>query len=296
MVMLDRYRDFVKERHAMWGRRYSGDPQPWTDDPILAGKKFCNIFRALDYGSQFVIKNLLEGDPADVLMRAFLYRITNRPEPWEAFYARHGRYPTIQDLATDAVLATFTTYDGPLFSPAYQLHVGTQNKGMDKREWAVKLSKDVFVTQAYFPVDEALLARPADLWAFLRRVPRIGPFLAMQVVTDWNYSAYGGHENEFICAGPGSKRGAELLAPGQTTESVIYELKDMWDRRADTPEIDLPGGGTHRLTLMDVQNSLCEFDKYIRHQGKSPKPYTPKNDLTHVDPTFPVGWYRKEPK
>lgn len=288
--MIDRYTAFVKERHAVWERRYAGLPQPWTDDPVIAGKKFCNMFRALDYGSQFVIKELLTGDPTDVLMRCFMYRLTNRPEPWQAFYILHGRYPTLQDLATDAIASTFHAYNGPKFSSAYRLQVGTKNKGMDKLDWVVRLSKELFLEQRYFPINEALRASPAALWGLLMRAPRIGSFLAMQVVTDWNYSGFGGDENDFVAPGPGSTRGAEWITPGVDTVTTIHALKGLWDSHPDPPVVWLGNNRPHYLTLMDIQNTLCEFDKYMRYQGKQLKPYEPKNDLKYVDPVFPVGW------
>lgn len=65
------YLEFVHERHNVWERRRAGDPQPWTSDPVLAGNKFTNVFRVLDYGSQFLLKELL--DPSlpsrDILAR-----------------------------------------------------------------------------------------------------------------------------------------------------------------------------------------------------------------------------------
>ena len=53
------YLEFVEERHRIWEKRRSGEPQPWTEDHVLQDRKFTNVFRVLDYGSQFLLTNLL---------------------------------------------------------------------------------------------------------------------------------------------------------------------------------------------------------------------------------------------
>lgn len=40
--------NFAKERMKIWEQKYQGKPQPWTQDPILAKYKFCNVYRELD--------------------------------------------------------------------------------------------------------------------------------------------------------------------------------------------------------------------------------------------------------
>ncbi len=57
--MIETYLSFCRERHKIWLKRQAGDPGPWTDDPILATRKFTNVFRILDPGTQFVVQELL---------------------------------------------------------------------------------------------------------------------------------------------------------------------------------------------------------------------------------------------
>lgn len=78
------YHDFVVARHQIWEKRQLGLPAPWATDPLLNTRKFTNVFRVLDAGTQFVIRELFPDTTYQTaLMRAFLYRYTNRPEPWE---------------------------------------------------------------------------------------------------------------------------------------------------------------------------------------------------------------------
>jgi hypothetical protein len=52
--MMSLYRVMVVERHKIYLARQNNEPQPWTTDPVLRNRKFTNMFRVLDPGSQFV--------------------------------------------------------------------------------------------------------------------------------------------------------------------------------------------------------------------------------------------------
>ena len=64
--MVELYQHMVRERHQIWLARQNGATYPWTSDPVLANRKFTNMFRVLDPGSQFVF-DLEEDNPLDVL-------------------------------------------------------------------------------------------------------------------------------------------------------------------------------------------------------------------------------------
>ena len=41
---------FAAERHRIYLRRITGQPHPWTSDPVLSSYRFTNVFRAADRG------------------------------------------------------------------------------------------------------------------------------------------------------------------------------------------------------------------------------------------------------
>src|SRR5690606_9607191 len=108
----------------------------------LANKKFTNMFRVLDPGSQFVFD--LKGEPIDVIARLVFYRITNLPATWYALRAAYGRYPTADDFVHRSALL-FQTIDAyrkqgnRVFSGAYIIvpEPGTRN---DKVGGALRLT------------------------------------------------------------------------------------------------------------------------------------------------------------
>jgi hypothetical protein len=311
-VNLDRaldFLDFVEARHEVFMRRQAGEPQPWTDNPIVATRKFTNVFRVLDYGSQFVLTDLIEDglDPVDQLMRLFLYRHTGRVEAWQYAELAVGEYATRDNLSE--TLEAFKEYRGvgkvklknikpygvranragghqetvykrAVFTNAYLVFPQSQVPGTDKLESIFDLTERLFVQgnvgQRFLSADDQ-----TERFETLRINKGVADFMSMQILTDWGYLTEF-REDDFVIAGPGAKKGAAelgLAAP----EAIKWAVDNI---RARGVQIDgrLP-------SYMDAQNCLCEFSKYVRYLEK-PIPataYTP----AHPGPlnvTLPRHW------
>lgn len=305
MDMLKVYLDFVEERHRVWERRQAGQSGPWTTDPVLANHKFTNVFRVLDYGSQFLLGELLMGEDrgdityGDALARAFLYRYTNRPEPWELFSLMYGRYPLQLDLDSGLVLDTWRTYreaGGPMFGNAYKMFSGLENKGTDRLTWAVDTARLYTGKESELSV-VPLFARATSMdqrLTILQTIPRCAGFMSMQIVTDMGYTAFfRGNEDEAIVAGPGalvglSAIGFDLL---YSPEEGIAEAQCLIHSRPGCPRLPLHGKKVRLPSLMDVQNTLCEFGKYTRYLGKvAGSAYKPAHPEHRPVPVLPEHW------
>jgi hypothetical protein len=279
MTMLDPdmallYLDFVQERHRIWELRQAGMPQGarWTLDPILASRKFTNVFRLLDPGSQFFITDLGTEDisPRDVLARAVFYRLTNLP------------YPLAADLneKTADVLCFLRDEGMQVFSGAYMIAGSLGAKlGMDKSREAVLTSRRV-VEGAWGDFSAATTQQ--DRFLALKRHSGMGNFMSMQILTDVGYTTEF-REDEFVICGPGAAKGAGLLFPGLPSFHALN-----WARSQDLHAML----GSRNPSLMDVQNTFCEFFKYERatHQPVSPKPYRPAHPGAQPAPALPRKW------
>lgn len=282
--MWDLYGRMVIERHKIWLARQENHPQPWTDDPVLANRKFTNMFRVLDPGSQFVF-DLRDPDPVTTIARLVFYRITNLPATWYALRSAHGHYPTAHDFVhqTAVLYQTLDAYRKTgkrIFSGAYIIvpEPGTTN---DKMGGALRLTR-TFVTGKAQAFLEATTMD--ERFAVLLSTPGLGKFLSMQILTDWTYLQPEEPDLSFVIAGPGAVRGAALLNSSKKPGDVIYDLAFEW---MDHPFVTLKG---RSLTPMDVQNTLCEFSKYAReivtprkktryrpsHPGAQPAPIVPR--------------------
>lgn len=284
---VERYRSFVKERHLIWCRRQVGEPGPWTTDPVMAHRKFTNMFRILDPGSQFVMTGLLCDDPRDFIARCVLYRLTNLPKTWYAMRRTFGRYPLAKDLNSDLadMLAAYRDAGNQVFSGAYVIipEPGTAN---DKVQGAVRVSR-LFVDTAL--PDFLKAETQQERFNILRSVPGIGNFLAMQILTDWGYGQKEEPDPTFIVAGPGAKRGAAILNRRATPEKVIHDMTAEWKRSSTVRLRGRP------LTVMDVQNTMCELSKW--HPivaGEKPlrknSLYKPAHPGPQPEPVLPAWW------
>jgi hypothetical protein len=281
------YYDFVVERHRIWEKRQFGIPAPWTTDPILLSRKFTNVYRVLDAGSQFLVRHLLDADVKTVALRCWLYRYTNRPEPWLAFAAVHGEMPTAAHVQSGALLEFWQGYQAQglgLFSTAYQMFVGNENKGMDRTTWAVRQAQ--FFLDHYEPGVWQPGITMAQRASWLQTLPRCGQFMAMQIITDFGYSSYGADqdENSFVIAGPGSRVGVRAYGSQSPAEYVIERVTQEF-REAGT--VLLEG---RPPSLMDIQNTMCEYSKFVRYRSLPPRltMYTGHGDLP--EPVLPAHW------
>lgn len=282
---LELYQNFVLERHLIWQRRQDNEPGPWTTDPVLANRKFTNMFRVLDPGSQFVFQ-LKATDPIDTIARLVFYRITNLPKTWYAMKnVLAGRWPVATDFTAthESLLHNLCRYrdaGNRVFSGAYIIipEPGTKN---DKVEGAFRVTRR-FVKEKALDFLDAKTSD--DRFQVLRSTPGLGRFLSMQILADWDYLQPFHPDLSFVVAGPGAQRGAALLNPDLSPEEVIYDMAIDW---ADHPIVQVRG---RSLTPMDVQNTMCEFGKYVKetvtprkttpykasHPGAQPKPILPK--------------------
>ena len=57
--VFDAYWKFAFERQNIFFKKAAGEQPPYTDDPILRTYKFCNVYRASDRVSQFLIRRVI---------------------------------------------------------------------------------------------------------------------------------------------------------------------------------------------------------------------------------------------
>lgn len=285
--MVELYQHMVRERHQIWLARQHGASYPWTEDPVLANRKFTNMFRVLDPGSQFVFNLEDRQYPSNTIARLVFYRLTNLPSSWEVLRSVLGRYPVVADFTERPevivdILHAHRAQGNRVFSGAYIIvpEPGTAN---DKIEGAVRVTAR-FMREHYEFFSKVLTQE--QRFAALRSTPGLGKFLSMQILADWMYLRDSEPDHSFIVAGPGAVRGAALLNPNLPADKVIHELASAW---ADHPTVRL---GDRGLTVMDVQNTLCEFGKYAREvvNPRKKTPYKPAHPGTQPKPTLPRWW------
>jgi len=290
------YLDFVVDRHRVWELRQAGQPQHWSADPILQRNKFTNIYRVLDYGSQFLLRELLDEPgigPEDALARSFLYRMSNEPATWQHTKAQWGLYPRAHNFTDDLgkLWADYRDAGNRVFSGAYTIMPLPGVGGFDKAREVVRMAAAACHPDSPTNVIEAFRYAPTmqERFAVLRGIPNVGDFIAMQVLTDFGYSRFGADqdENDFVVPGPGARKGAKELFPDKKAAWVIQWCREQVLQLPDCPMVQ-----GRPPSLMDIQNTLCEFSKYARFM-RQPEParvFKPLHPGRAVPPVLPQHW------
>lgn len=290
--MLAKYDRFIAERHRMWERRIlAKEPGPWTDEPILRERRFLNMFRVLDHGSQFVVKNFTrEGDEGNLLARALLYRLTNRTDWWEWHKERTSEYPTEAEIVSGAVIDSMTEYrttGTPLFGSGYMIANNTMG-GLRKEEAVVRMVQGILSSLDLDALVGEGFKRAVEILSD-GTFKGIKTFLAQQVVIDIGYGDARILETETAFPGPGSIRGATHMFGSADVTAAVDWLYEYQQVTGNTPILSLESG-PRRLSKTDIQNSLCEFDKYVRAEERAVRKFTPRSDSLQVTPVFPRHW------
>ncbi len=270
----DLYWYFASERQAIFERRIAGEPGPWTNDPILQAYKFCNVYRAADRVSQYLIRdvayNTESGSPIDRLFQIVAFRMFSKPETWRGVQLLLGRSPTLEDLRSGSFVAALDEVkrrNRVIYTGAFILSA-TQSYGhSSKHHNHVELFSEMFVAGA---LGEQLLAATSfrQVYDLLIEYPLIGQFMAYQLAVDLNYSdLIDFSENEFTQAGPGALRGIKkaFVDLGDYTPAEVIQL--MVEQQTDEFErLGLPFNGLwgRPLHAIDCQGLFCELDKYCR--------------------------------
>jgi hypothetical protein len=268
------YWKFAAERQKAFEARVSGRPWPWTDDLILQEYKFCNVFRAADRVSQYMIRDVAYRDddstPEDRLFQIVAFRTFSNIRTWDTATAILGRSPRIVDLesgAFESALDVAKERNGGLYTGAFILCATNAYGRSIKHLNHIELFKDMFVMSHLS--DRLLEARSLrEIYDLLHTFPLMGDFMSYQTAIDLNYS---GHinfsEDDFTQPGPGAVRGIKkvfLDLGGLTPQEVIMWMVDHQEKEFRRLGHEFNGLWGRRLHAIDAQGLFCETDKYCR--------------------------------
>lgn len=278
---------FIVARHQVYENRMAGKT-PWTKDPILATYRFCNVYRELDRVTIWVGQN-------------WRYNMCTRDDMWFTMVIARlvNHPPTLADLT--GMFRASTRYLHPqwdakrfvqvlegraaagerVYNPAYI--VSTNGRAMPKARYLAEQ-----VLTPLWQARDAIRPRPGDtLQAFHARLMQhqgMGSFMAAQVVADVKNAPKGSNPltvasdwRTWAAPGPGSLRGMSRVVSGAQNKpgnmpvklwhELMGELQPLVNEMIwDSPLMMRP------LHAQDLQNCLCEFDKYERVRTGQGKP------------------------
>lgn len=303
--VFDLYWYFACERQNIFWKKINGDPAPWTHDKILQEYKFCNSYRVNDRVSQYLLKNVIYNgnnyNYEDMLFRIILFKLFNKESTWELLSKNFGDI-LLKNFNTkkySIVLENAISNGTKIYNDAY---ISCANKafGYDRKH-----DNHLALLEKMFNIDKMQdkiikCNTMQDAFNIIKGYPLIGNFMAYQLVTDINYSAFvNWKENEFTVAGPGSLRGIKkcFIDKGtMTNEDIIKYMYMHQDEEFKRLNLNFKRIGNRPLQLIDCQNIFCELDKYCRqalpdlksNRTKIKKHYVPKKDK--IEYIYPPKW------
>src|SRR6266853_1843913 len=182
----------------------SACPGPWTGDPILREFKFCNVHRAADRVSQYMIRDVCYHDEPctdeDRLFQIIAFRTFSKTATWRAVRDILGRYPILDDLADGSfgsALDQARQRNGGLYTGAFILCATDAYGQSAKHRNHIELFRHMFLhNQLGGKLQEARSLR--EVYELLHGYPLMGDFMSYQTTIDLNYSALiGFSENDF---------------------------------------------------------------------------------------------------
>jgi len=252
---------FINERSLILKKRLAGLPKPWTDDPIFLIYKFCNVRREDDRVTIWLRDNWRNPNTDDPFMwnAMSMARLINWPDTLNdiGYPDRSSRRWLGVDAAKRAM--HFRQSMGEqVFTGSYMITNGGR-KGSKIDFICNTLAENRLINDPPVKGDSLAVAH-----AKLKAAPGLGSFLAAQVVADCKYTDLlkdAPDWHDWAAPGPGSLRGLERLFKRKITKPQEFVISLTSIRTFIRP---LLGSHVPELCLQDIQNCLCEFDKYER--------------------------------
>lgn len=262
---------WVRERNLITKLKDAGKTPPYTDDPILRSYRFCSVHREDDRVTRWIARHWRSKSDGYTWHAMIVARFLNwtptleycgYPEPWGT-----DRFAT--------KLLQLEREKQRIFTSAYIVSTngGAGSKvshvlGMFDRAWE-ELGPVLNPPRRRIPGFACM-----DMYSLLRTVNGIGKFMAAQVVADLKYTGLldkAPDWMDFVAPGPGSMRGLNRML-GRPIDSSWNDQ----DFREALIELRKRAGKLHKpilgLHLQDLQNCLCESDKYMRKLYDEGKP------------------------
>jgi hypothetical protein len=262
---------WINQREVIRYRKENGYPKPWSSDPVFQTTYFCNVRREDDRVTRWLRSNWLVDD-MNYEFAMVLARLVNRPATLELIgYPYDGQYLDYILEAVRNAASRCVQNATPFWGNAYV--VTTHGQPIDKLSYLIGLlegAHKVLPLAGVAPTCSAYHAAFKTLEGF-------SDFMAAQIVADLKNTAFHPLANapdwhSFVAPGPGSLRGMSWFFSRKVTTRGFQE------NIAEIRRV-LEGMGNKIIPTIcnqDLQNCLCEFDKYMRvfsGTGRSKRKY-----------------------
>lgn len=282
---------YARERHKIFLRRASGQPQPWTRDKILQRYRFCCVFRENDRTTWWFREHVRDSlrDEPKVMLATVVFRMLNRIDSGEAIFCQpelNGHDTPFDKFAETGdvkvlrhALIEYVGQRGPYVTGAYII---SSPPGYSKLDGVLKILGD-FWRSDWETVARSLAQDGGTLettWNWLRERPYLGKFHSYEIVTDLRHTRLlesASDVDDWCNVGPGARRGINRVMGRDKSarvplDQILAEMRELLSMSRNSEY--WPESRTWpKWELREVEHTLCEFDKYerVRHGEGRPR-------------------------
>lgn len=265
---------FVRERHSIYLRRRAGQPPPWTEDPVLAKFKFCNVYRQLDRVTEALKERLKKVETGeDTLFHISMFRLFNWPPTYDALLPLVRRRPNVFPLATARGVVEDRMRAGhKVFTSAYMMGGGAPT-GSRRYDIVLPSISDIWKHRRELTAQVRAWNTMEYATELMQQFPMVGTFIGYELACDFRHSSVMPAPIDAMTwanPGPGAARGLNRIYRGDpkgTPKGARQTFLDEMRGLAKQAPRALPTGWP-KFEMREVEHSLCEFDKYLRGGGK----------------------------
>lgn len=272
-----------------------------TSDPALAAYSFCNVFRELDRVTVWIDRNIRQpfADHPDLWMMLAIARYINWPGTIQFLMNRgpikcdFNAWPNdggqglphfaFSPEALGNALDHWSRLGQKVYTGAYMIRAENNPKAewyaWTKQQYVARIVLGrLWEDRAEWTALGGNTGHTLEqVWEHFQQPRYIGwgPFMAYQVVVDLRHTRYlrrAPDINTWAALGPGSRRGLNRLS-GRPVNQPLKQAEGLAEMRLLWAEQD-----QHRapwvppIELSDIQNCLCETDKWLRAKSGEGRP------------------------
>jgi hypothetical protein len=262
---------WIVEREKCRVGRENNLPKPWSTDPILQSYRFCNVRREDDKVTKWIKDHWrapYNGNEHMVLAMV-MARTINWPETLDDIgFPLFSKFLFAQWLSEVRVKMKSRRERGlKVWTGAYL--VSTNGNSMDKIDYIL----DRVWTPIYLKMQvPAALETLEEFHKRLMKFDGMGSFMAAQVVADLKHTCVLNHcvdWHSWSAIGPGSRRGLNRYFARKLEGTIATP---QYHREIAMLQYAVQQNCGLNLAAQDIQNCLCEYDKYVRVYNGEGKP------------------------
>lgn len=312
------FKKFVVDRYRVHKRKdVKRLPVPWTNNPVIQEFKFTNVRREHDRQTKHLIEQIAMNENLtieDKIVNCFMFRCWNNWDTLKDFGFPYSSKLVYNPMLKEKVRPIYEHLSKN--DPERLWWSNAYNQGGTKSAWKFpemdlskvledKIEKEYDIALRPFHVGvwlgkenivkKLLTAKDQqECFEIIKSIKGFSDFLAYQVFVDLTYiPEFPFSENEFVVAGPGCKRGLDLIFEdkgGMNYEECMFWLRDSINEAGlfERPELeefddgfpdyqpnklfsDLPKYD-RKMNVMSIENCMCELSKYVKAVNGTGRP------------------------